>query len=138
MNSWVPGAALVGIGVGWQVLRLILSRTRGLSTLSKPLRAIRYLPIVGLLWRFFPQLLMVGGIVWIVTAFDDEGSAPAAPASLCGATESRPESIAEGDWSRYRCRGEAAAGDRWDRCLRRSRYTDLSKRGCPGAERCCP
>ena len=142
MGSWVPGAVLLAIGVVWIALRVTIERKAvtgsWVSHLIRELAVIRRLPVIGWLWQLLPLLLIAAGIVWLAGVRPPGMSGGGGSGSLCGDPSSRPATIAESAWESYECRGEAEAGDRWSQCLGRSRYTDQARRGCPGAERCCP
>lgn len=143
MGSWVPGALLLGAGVLWIALRVTVEKKAvsgsWLSHLIRELAVIRQLPVIGLIWRLAPLLLVAAGILWL-TGIRPPGMSGGErdSSSLCGAASSRPDEISETAWSAYQCRGERDAGERWGQCLSRSGYTDEPGRGCPGAQRCCP
>lgn len=74
-----------------------------------------------------------------VTIRESQGARAPQVSGRCGASSARiPESIASDDWSRFTCMPQADAGTRWDACYGRPTYSDFSRDGCPGAERCCP
>lgn len=146
MGSWVFGAVLVAIGVAWIVLRVTIETKAvtgsWLSHLIRELAFIRRLPVIGLIWQLLPLLLVAAGILWLTgvrpPGMSDAPSVPSAPSSLCGSASHRPDAIEAAAWSEYQCRAASEAGERWSECLGRSQYTDAPRRGCPGAERCCP
>lgn len=145
MGSWVPGALLLAGGVAWIALRVTIERKAvtgsWVSHLIRELAVIRQLPVIGLVWRLLPLLLITAGILWLSgvrpPGMGDGGEA-SRPSSHCAVPSHRPASVPAASWSDYRCESQSQAGDRWSQCLSRSAYTEAPGRGCPGAERCCP
>ena len=143
MGSWVTGVVLLVAGLGWIVLRVTIEKkaTTGSwwSHLIRELAVIQRLPVIGLIWRLLPLLLVAAGILWLSGVRPPGmGDGAEAPSSLCGSASHPPEGVSESAWTEYRCRGQSEAGDSWGECLRRSQYTTEARRGCPGAQRCCP
>jgi hypothetical protein len=139
--AWLPGILCILVGVLWLILRAIVEKKAGAgsfwSQLVKEFAVIRNIPVVGWLWTILPVLLMVLGICWLM------GWVPSwlkqdVPSPACGAIRSKPPEISPLSWPRYSCKSQSAAGDAWDSCLPRTAYTDEARRGCPGADRCCP
>jgi len=144
MWTWGFGVLLLVCGVGWLVLRATIERKASMgswwSHLGKQVGVIRDVPVVGVVWRVAPILLIAAGVAWLL-GLRPPGFTPA-PAerlpTLCGDVAARPTSIPEVEWTRYTCTGRAAAEARWPLCLDRAQYTIDAGRGCPGKARCCP
>ncbi len=71
-----------------------------------------------------------------------EHSAPSEadePSTHCGDPAHKPGAVElVTEWPKYACMDEDSAGDSWGSCLKRTQYTYISGKGCPGSWRCCP
>ncbi len=139
--EWLPGIICIAVGLLWLLLRATIEKKAGAgsfwSHLVKQVAVIRNIPVIGWIWSLLPVLLMVLGVCWIVgwvpSWLKQDVATPA-----CGSITSKPAELSPLSWPRYSCKSQSAAGESWGSCLSRAAYTEDPRRGCPGAERCCP
>jgi hypothetical protein len=145
---WWIGVLLIVAGVGWIVLRVVIERgaQKGswFSHSVKQVSVIGQLPLIGLLWRLLPFLMIAAGIAWLAgyrpfgLGRPSHPAAPAPPPTRCGDPAATPSQVPASEWSSYRCKTQAQAGAAWTRCLSQTQYAGPGGAGCPGTARCCP
>jgi|GEM_PF-4512674 len=142
MASWAIGVLLIVAGLLWVALRATIGKKARSgswwSHLLQEMSVIEHIPIVGVVWRVLPMLLVAAGILWLAGYRPPGLDNWPPPGPACGDESHRPATVEQATWASYECRPRADAGDAWSQCLSRRAYTDDAQRGCPGKQRCCP